>query len=37
MAILDHYRDTLAKIHEKDYLAYWLEAYRPYLAGPATD
>jgi len=35
VAILDHYRDTLSEIHEKGYLDYWIEAYRPYLAGAA--
>ena len=35
VAILDHYRDTLAEIHERGYFAYWRDAYRPYLAGAA--
>jgi hypothetical protein len=32
-ALLNHYRTTLAEIHETGYLRYWMREFRPYLAG----
>lgn len=31
--LLDHYRKTLAEIHEAGYVRYWLREFRPYLNG----
>jgi hypothetical protein len=31
--LLDHYRKSLAEIHEVGYLQYWLREFRPYLNG----
>ena len=31
--LLDHYRGTLAEIHESGYFNYWLREFRPYLRG----
>lgn len=33
--LLVHYRQTLAEIHRKGFLAYWAEEFRPYLAAAA--
>jgi hypothetical protein len=33
--LLVHYRETLAEIHRKGFLAYWAEEFRPYLAAAA--
>jgi hypothetical protein len=31
--LLDHYRESLAEIHEVGYVRYWLREFRPYLNG----
>ncbi|MEP7362467.1 MAG: hypothetical protein ABI972_04360 [Acidobacteriota bacterium] len=33
--LLAHYRETLADIHSKGFLAYWSDEFRPYLAAAA--
>ena len=33
--LLDHYRTTLAEIHEVGFARYWLREFRPYLSGAA--
>ncbi len=33
--LLDHYRKSLAEIHEIGYMRYWLREFRPYLDGAA--
>jgi len=34
--LLDHYRDTLAEIHNTGYLRYWVREFRPYFIGAAN-
>jgi len=31
--LLDHYRESLAEIHDVGYIRYWLREFRPYLNG----